>query len=138
MGGSGIANKQFYPVFDNFYKCQFNYDGMTWNSSEQLYQTLKFKDKEYRKKINQETEMIMIYYLGQSEEHELIDNFEEKKVENMFLANYQKFKQNPEFQKILISTYPHDITFLGSTEFWNEKNGKILMKLRKHFMKNIL
>jgi ribA/ribD-fused uncharacterized protein len=134
MGGSGIANKQFYPILDNFYKCQFTYDGMTWNSSEQLYQALKFKDKEYRKKINQETEINMIYYMGQSEDHELIDNFEEKKVDLMLLANYQKFNQNEELQKVLISTFPHSITFLGSTEFWNKKNSKILVTLRKYFI----
>jgi len=129
MGGFGTVNGVKYVEFDNFYICKIQHNGLIWNSSEQLYQALKFKDKKYQKKISEEQHVMKAWELGQSREHELVDNFEEQKANLMYYANFEKFRQNPHLANVLTST-EGKIVFTKSCDFWNRMNSKILMKIR--------
>ncbi len=131
MGGPGKVNDIEYNEFNNFFKCTIEYDGLTWTSSEQLYQALKFKDPNHRLKINKTTHIFDAYQLGHQCRELLIDNFEERKSELMFEANYAKFEQDACLRQILLSTDPHPIRFDGSTKYWNGKNAEIMMKIRE-------
>lgn len=131
MGGAPVINRKNYPQFDNFYEnVRIEYDGMLWKSSEHLYQALKFKDPEYRKKINRAFSSNIAYELGQSREYELVDNFEAVKKSLMFEANYAKFTQNPELAKLLVSTHPYPIFCFKSDAYWNRANQEILTEIR--------
>ena len=134
MGGPGILeNGRFIDEFDNFYLCKFMYNGMMWRSSEHLYQALKFKDPAYQTEINREKECY--YDLGQSRKHALIDDFENKKEELMYIANREKFSQNQRLKTILVTT-TGSITFRKSSPFWNLTNARILMRLRGEFIQD--
>jgi ribA/ribD-fused uncharacterized protein len=132
MGGAPVINRKNYPQFDNFYEnMRIQYNGMIWKSSEQLYQALKFKDLEYRKKINGAFSTNVAYELGQSRNHELVDNFESIKKSLMYEANLAKFSQNPELAELLTSTYPYPIFCFKSSAFWNKANQEILTEIRE-------
>lgn len=131
MGGPARVNGILYPQFDNFYPCRFMYDGRVWCSSEQLYQASKFKDEDYRKKINIQRDPSVIWNMGQSREHNLIDGFEERKYELMYTANFEKFAQNKDLRDLLISTGDYPIECKGSTDIWNRYNSEILTQIRE-------
>lgn len=131
MGGPAYVGTRSYAEFDNFYPCKFEYMGMKWISSEQLYQALKFKDNKYQKQINAESCPHKIWAMGQNRKYELIDDFENKKAELMYIANREKFSQNPQLKALLLSTGDEPIRSSGSHGFWNAKNAEILMRLRR-------
>ncbi len=135
MGGPGKANNIEYNELNNFFRCTIHHDGLVWTSSEQLYQALKFKDLDHRRKINNTRHIFDAYELGHQCKDLLIDNFEERKHELMFEANYAKFDQNTCLRQVLLSTHPHPIYFDGSTRYWNGKNAEIMMKIRDILMK---
>lgn len=130
MGGSGYVQGKPHRELDNFFPCVIKYDGLTFSSSEALYQALKFVSPNYRCEIAAETDPFMAWSMGQSREHRLIDRFEEKKEQLMFTANYEKYRQNPDLRAVLLATGDEQIHFYASTDYWNAVNGKILAELR--------
>jgi len=131
MGGPAIINGKSYYELDNFYRCKIKYKGMIWHSSEHLYQGLKFQDEKYIREINKEgINAFTAWAMGQSRDHPLIDNFEEKKVDLMYIANWEKFTQNPKLKNTLTSS-TGKIAFFKSTPFWNTQNALILEKIRR-------
>ena len=130
MGGPGYCNNKTYNCFDNFFPAVFTMDGKLYKSSEQCYQASKFVDEKWSEKIRNTYSSDMAYDLGQDRFHKLIDNFEEKKVELMYKANFAKFSQNKSLRDTLLSTGDHKISFTGSTNFWNKYNAEILMRIR--------
>lgn len=128
MGGSAYIDGKEYPEFDNFYKCQFVHNNRTWTSSEQCYQAMKFTDLKKIDKIHEQTTAIDSWIVGNNLELD-INNWEEVKVNCMYNANYEKFKQNKDLLDLLLDT-KGSIAFLGSTPFWNKKNAEILECLR--------
>lgn len=130
MGGPGRIGLKKYVEFDNFYPCIIEYNEMIFHSSEQLYQALKFVSKDYQKEIAEKgKDPYTAWAMGQNRTYKLIDNFEEKKAELMYIANYEKYIQNPELKKVLLST-EGNISFADSSNFWNQMNAKILHTLR--------
>lgn len=131
MGGPGIVNGKSYDELDNFYRCKIEYEGLIYHSSEAMYQAIKFRDLEYRKLISKEgMNAQTAWAMGQSREHQLVENFEKRKAGLMYLANWYKFTQNPRLKEVLVSTAPHKIIFLRSSPYWNTKNAQILEKIR--------
>ncbi len=120
--------------FDNFYACEFICsDGYKWTSSEQYYQAHKYRvHSSYFKEINECDNIHRIYALGQVENAQCID-WEETKVELMYVANTLKFSQNQRLKQLLMSTDGCEIRFGGGT-FWSFKNAEILQKLRDHLL----
>lgn len=130
MGGPAIIDGKIYTQLDNFYRCFIEYNEMLWQSSEQLYQGLKFTDIKYIKEINKKgINPGTAWTMGQSREHPLIDNFEEEKINLMYRANWEKFSQNQALKRTLLST-TGKIKFTKSSPFWNRQNGLILERIR--------
>lgn len=129
MGGPGFCNNKTYNCFDNFYPCVFMVDGKKYTSSEQCYQALKFEDEDWKEKIRSNHNPNTCWFMGQSRNHKLIPDFEEKKSQLMYIANFAKFIQNKYIADILMDTNGI-ITFNGSTPFWNNENADILMRIR--------
>lgn len=131
MGGPGYCNGKMYNCFDNFFQCSFTVNWKKYTSTEQCYQASKFSDNAWHEKIRHTWNPQQAWALGQSTEHRLIPDFEKKKEELMYEANYAKFSQNDRLKQVLLSTGDGVITFVGSTGFWNAANGRILMRVRK-------
>ena len=139
MGGSVFINGVEYPQFDNCYKINIKYNNMLWNSSEQLYQSLKFSEKNHIFRINSEDDLGVIYMLGQNQKelytNEYKLNQNETKINNMYISNKEKILQNSNLIRILIET-DGDIVIYGN-RFWGIKGkkgnnwlGKILHRIR--------
>ena len=128
MGGPGLVA---YKEFDNFYHVDegFEHEGTIWYTSEALYQSLKFKDQEYAQSLSK-APVHIAWSMCQSRNYELIDDFEAKRPELMYIANYAKYSQVPRLRQVLISTGEREIEFTRSTRFWNKHNAEILMKIR--------
>ena len=60
----------------------------------------------------------------------VILEWEQKKVEIMFLVNAAKYNSNPDLQKELLETGGREITGSPSTWQWSKWNGLIQMKIR--------
>ena len=134
MGGSAHIDGQVFPEFDNFFVAPFEAYGLVWQSAEHLYQALKFKDTTYRREINSCVAAHAYYRMGQSREYQLIDDFENKKANLMFQANWSKITQNKRLgEKLLATRGP--IAFYDSTDFWNQTNGRILKTIRERLNK---
>ena len=135
MGGPGFCNGRTYNCFDNFFSQGFVVDGKKYMSSEQCYQASKFADDSWHEKIRQTWNPHQAWSLGQSREHVLIPDLEEKKEYLMYKANYAKFSQNEQLEKNLLDTGDYEINFIGSSPFWNAANGRILTKIREELRK---
>jgi predicted NAD-dependent protein-ADP-ribosyltransferase YbiA (DUF1768 family) len=133
MGGPAFVNGHTVPELDNFYKCLIMYDGISYTSSEMVYQSMKSDDKEYKKKLSEEQDNYLMYRMGQ--DVSLPEDWEEKKYDCMRIANELKIYQNTGMIGILLDTYPHEIKFHGSTSYWNEMNAKILTNIRNRILK---
>lgn len=131
MGGPGYCGGRHYECFDNFLTCSFVVGGKRYTSSEQCYQALKFADADWRETIRQAKSAEEAWRLGQSRAHALIPNFEERKEDLMYAANYAKFSQNKPLARVLCATGKKDITFMGSTPFWNAANSRVLRRVRR-------
>lgn len=132
MGGPAIVNGKDIPELDNFYQCKFELDNYCWNDAETYFQANKTQDLHLFTKIRLSVSPSAAWKLGN--EIPLRKDWEDIKVGIMYKANDAKFRQNPELKKILVSTGLHDITFTGSTPFWNKENAKILERLRMIFL----
>ena len=139
MGGPAIINGKTYREFDNFnMKFPFNYEGVQWQSVEQLYQSLKFNDLEYREYIRKQRDPHLIYMLGQTRTKEMSEGFPENKVENMYTAMKARILAYDDLQELLLNTGDHPITFPGSDQFWGTQggaggenwNGQLLERIR--------
>lgn len=131
MGGPALCNGKVIEELGSNYLCEFFYGGMIWISSEQLFQALKFKDIKYREKINRQHDIYTIQKLGNSTTEELVDNYDEATF--VYIAEKEKFKQNPHLMKILTSTYPHNIFFYYLNDV---KTDKIRSSVLKYLREN--
>ena len=123
---------------DNFQIIKFSYLGLEWWSVEQCYQALKFSG-DMRETIQQtlphagETGSsygMRVWSLGQKGRNMVLE-WEEKKLEVMFLVNLAKYDCNPELQKELLEeTGEFELVGGPSTWQWSKWNGLIQMKIR--------
>lgn len=137
MGGPVIIDDIPYKELDNFFPCKFMFEGKAWNCSEQLYQALKFKDPDYQEEIRQCTTALEAWAAGQSRDHHLIDDYDECKVELMYIANREKIVQNEEIKVLLVHSVGH-ISLINSSVFWNRVNGEILERIRRELLDAML
>ena len=127
MGSPVICNNKEYPELNNFYPCEFIIDNKTWNSTEQYYQAMKSDDIYYKTKIRKETDALECWKMGQKVK--IKDDWEKIKVDVMYKANYEKFKQNKKLRDILLSIKGEIYTY--STPFWTIQNKIILETLKE-------
>jgi ribA/ribD-fused uncharacterized protein len=134
MGGPGLVNGKEYNSFDNFHLCNFkSTDGREWTTTEAYYQAMKFVDHAWQEEIRKSSvsNPQHAWIEGQSREHVLIDDFEEKKWDIMARGNWYKFTQNKALGDVLLSTGENPITFTKSCPYWNKANAQILTVIRR-------
>ena len=125
-----------YFFLSNFYPCEIKYDGLTYNSSEALFQALKCVNSSDRK-------LFIGLTASQSKKLgrkvNLRPDWESVKIDIMKLVIHEKFSQNPYLKKQLLCTENSTLiegntwndTFWGVCNGVGENNlGKILMAER--------
>lgn len=129
-----------YGCFSNFSHYGFNLDGKWWSTSEHYFQAKKFYNTEYEEKVRLLDSPMKAAQIGRSRKLKLRKDWEEVKDNIMYIAVYEKFKQNKEIREILINTGDKEIIektindyYWGCGENGTGKNmlGIILMKVRE-------
>jgi predicted NAD-dependent protein-ADP-ribosyltransferase YbiA (DUF1768 family) len=131
MGGPGNCDGTEYSEFDNFYKCSFIVDGLEYCSSETFFQCQKTTNDEDRENIRGCGGLSAWVAGGKIK---LRSDWESVKVDEMYKANFEKFRQDENLQKVLIGT-KGKIKFYNSTDFWCKWNSKILARVRAELRK---
>lgn len=127
-----------FRFLSNFYPAPITFEGLVYPTSEHLYQAVKTKNIELRRKISLLDTPGKAKRMGQ--QITIRNDWEEKKVSFMGKIVLMKFTQNTDLAKKLIDTdfaYLEEGNTWGDT-FWgvcNEKGenhlGVILMEVRK-------
>lgn len=146
MGGSAMINGNLeYEEFDNFnMDFPFIFEGKEWKSVEQLYQSMKFQNENYKEEIRLETNPQQIYMMGQNRNEELKEPLTDMlRLNNMYVSMKARITHHPSLQKLLLDTGELDITFPDSDKFWGTRggyggenwNGKLLKRIRQELKK---
>lgn len=131
MGGPALIDGEYHHETDNLLIYRFFLDGLEYSSSENYFQSMKANKKEDKEFVRKEGSTgIKAWELGNSVE--IRPDWEEIKVEIMYLGNKAKFEQNKSLIEQLIKT-TGPIVFKSSADFWNYWNGKIMERLRAEF-----
>lgn len=96
----------------NFYPCKFEFNGKTFNFSEQCFMYQKailFNDFEIAKQVLNETDVRKIKALGRKVKNFNNELWDKHKEDFMFNACYAKFSQNDKLKDFLLSTGNHEI-----------------------------
>jgi ribA/ribD-fused uncharacterized protein len=133
--------KEEFAWLSNFWEVTVDWDGLTYNSSEAVYQAAKCKNSEQRKEFVG-ISALESKKLGKS--IELREDWESVKVEVMTDILKCKFDQNPDLKEKLIQTGDADLiegNWWGDV-FWGRCNGMgmnwlgyLLKKLREEYQK---
>jgi ribA/ribD-fused uncharacterized protein len=128
-----------YAYLSNFWNCEVEYDGDVYSSSEHAFVAAKTIDKNIRKKILHIDTPSKVKAFGRK--IDLRKDWEDVKVEEMYIIVRNKFERNPELLKKLIDTGNALLvegntwkdTFWGECPIGNGKNhlGKTLMRVRE-------
>lgn len=107
-------------IFSNYYPCKFKAFGKTWRSSEQCFMWLKakyFKDEETALAITRASRPSIAKLLGREVEN--FDELEWYKVryEKMYEAVFNKFSQNEELLRELLSDKYKDKHFVEGSPY---------------------
>lgn len=136
------------PCTDNFQiaKLCFPVDsGIEWSSVEQCFQAQKYTDKDHAAVIqaacpyegeSRSEYGHRVWGLGQVRKP-IRSDWDEVKVEIMYLITCAKFASNPTFQEELIETGVLDIVGGPSTWRWQMWNGQIQKMVRKQLQEGI-
>lgn len=127
MGGAAHINGKKYPEFDNFYPCEFEIKGHIWRCAEQYFQSRKSDEPKFQELIKSVRNGREAWEAGQKAS--LNESWESMKVDIMYVANKEKFLQNPHLRDLLVNS-EGKIDFFASMPFWNQKNAEILERLR--------
>ena len=135
----------------NFYPCKFEFNGKTFNFSEQCFMYQKailFNDFEIAEQVLNETDVRKIKALGRRVKNFNNELWDKHKEDFMFNACYAKFSQNDKLKDFLLSTGNHEIVeaspvdniwgigfssdnAMGNIDKWGQNLlGKTLMKVR--------
>ena len=146
--GSNITK----ACLSNFYPCKFEFNGKTFNFSEQCFMYQKailFNDFEIAKQVLNETDVRKIKALGRKVKNFNNELWDKHKEDFMFNACYAKFSQNDKLKDFLLSTGNHEIVeaspvdniwgigfssdnAMENVDKWGQNLlGKILMKVRE-------
>lgn len=136
----------------NFYPCKFEFNGKTFNFSEQCFMYQKailFNDFEIAKQVLNETDVRKIKALGRKVKNFNNELWDKHKEDFMFNACYAKFSQNDKLKDFLLSTGNHEIieaspvdniwgigfssdNAMENVDKWGQNLlGKVLMKVRE-------
>ena len=102
------------------------WEGVTWKTTEALFQALRFEDPEIRERIRQEKSPFSAKLVAKSHKDKMvIESLSRKDVQNMILCVRLKLEQYPELQEELNKTGDsilfEDVTSRktrGSSLFW--------------------
>jgi predicted NAD-dependent protein-ADP-ribosyltransferase YbiA (DUF1768 family) len=134
MGGPAIIDGKNYSEFDNFYRLDFEVNGIKYKSSEHYFQCQKTFDDEINNYTNEfndiyeKSEGIGCWAAG-GKIKKLRKNWNYIRVREMYDANNYKILSNKDILDLLIIT-KGKISFNQSTNFWNFWNSRILEKIR--------
>lgn len=130
-----------YGEFSNFSDYPFSLDNKYWRTSEHYYQANKFeKNSEIYIAIQQAKTATLAKKIAYS--HTVDKKWESKKIPFMYNALYEKFTQNSDLKRLILSTKEayiieeaKDDMYWGSGKDGNGKNilGRLLMFLRDEF-----
>lgn len=147
--GPGCRTTTAPPCTDNFQIRQFEFvipgeegeEGprRTFHSCEHAFQAAKFAKHRTRSLIaatvptpgeSDSSFGHRVWQLGQTRD-ELRADWEDVKIEIMYLANVAKYAQHEDLQKELLSTGRAELRGEASTWQWEKWNGRIQMAIRK-------
>jgi ribA/ribD-fused uncharacterized protein len=128
-----------YAYLSNFWNCEVEYEGDLYPSSEHAFVAAKTTDNNIRKKIISIDTPSKVKAFGRK--IKLREDWEDVKIEEMYIIVKNKFERNPELLKKLIDTGGTLLvegntwkdTFWGQCPIGNGQNhlGKILMRVRE-------
>ncbi len=128
-----------YGCFSNFSKHGFEIEGKYWMTSEHFFQAQKFVGTEFEEQIRLSTSPMEAANMGRDRSIPLRRDWEEVKDDIMRRAVFEKFKNNIEAKKTLLSTVNEEIIEKTTSDFyWGcgedgtgiNMLGKILMETR--------
>ena len=134
-----------YGCFSNFYPCTFTWNGRKYNCSEQAFMWTKatyFKDDDTAIKIMSENDPKKIKKLSRTVKDFNDEEWSKVRYNFMLKINYEKYRQNPDLRKILLSTgdiiivedSPFDYIWgIGKDGSGQNLLGKVLMEVRKYY-----
>lgn len=129
-----------YGCFSNFAHYNFELDGKKWMTSEHYFQAQKFIGTKYVEKIRLLDNPMKAAEMGRNRDLPLRADWEQVKDDIMRKAVFEKFSQNEEIKRILLSTGKEYIVESTSNDYYwgcgkddSGKNmlGKILMEVRE-------
>eukprot|EP00759_Apiculatamorpha_spiralis_P033374 PhF_6_TR34696/c0_g1_i1/m.50489/K09935/K09935; uncharacterized protein len=133
MGGPAVADGVPIKATDNFLQCKFEIDGQTWVSSEQYFQAAKFDPTNpVVAMIRKEHDGLKQWTIG-SNARGMRSDWDVIRVDVMYKANYEKFRQNEDLRKALLATGNAEFKLHGTSPFWALWNAKILALVREQF-----
>jgi len=104
-------------------------DGKVWPTSEHYFQASKFpNDQALQESIRVAESGIKSWSLGQS--GTIRSDWEEVKVEMMYLANFAKFSQNQHLREVLVNSMGQ-IEAQGNPDGWKTWNEILLERIRE-------
>ena len=128
-----------YGCFSNFSKHGFEIEGKYWMTSEHFFQAQKFVGTEFEEQIRLSTSPMEAANMGRDRSIPLRRDWEEVKDDIMRRAVFEKFKNNIEAKKTLLSTGNEEIIEKTTSDFyWGcgedgtgiNMLGKLLMETR--------
>jgi hypothetical protein len=99
----------------NFYFAEFVWDGIIWPTSEHAFQAAKVINREERIALSRITNPGSVKAAGKLVP--LREDWQEVKIQTMHDVVYEKFKQNPHIQKLLLNTGNR---YLEEGNTWND------------------
>lgn len=129
-----------YGCFSNFSKHGFELDGKYWMTSEHYFQAKKFIGNEYEEQVRMSSTPMEAANMGRDRNKPLRNDWEEVKDDIMRRAVLEKFKQNNDAKKILLSTGDKEIIEKTTKDYYwgcgtngtgGNMLGKILMEVRE-------
>jgi len=112
------AAKGTYGCFSNFSKDPIEYGGVTYRTSEHLYQSLKFRNGVDRRAVIDCNTARCAADTGREETRELREDWDEIKFDVMCLAVSLKLMQNEYILNLLMETEQQDIIEDSPTDYY--------------------
>ncbi|RAX06966.1 NADAR family protein [Photorhabdus bodei] len=129
-----------YGCFSNFSRYDFWENDTYWPTVEHYFQYNKLIDVNVRKSIREVDSPMSAAKIGRDRNNKIVDNWDEIKDDVMRFAILEKFRQNSDIQKILLSTDNlHIIEHTKNDSYWADEGdssgknmlGIILMETRE-------
>lgn len=136
------GRKDDYGWLSNFWRCTQTVDNIEYQTNEHYYQSKKANNKQAEFWIRTSPTPYLAMITGRNlRQHELVDDWDNKRIEVMLTGLRAKFK-NPELRKMLIDTGNAILHENSPTDmFWGIKGkdmlGKLLMQVREEIKNEV-